>query len=130
MTTFLWLFLIAHISLNDNTTGVLCTQYDPDFDGYRYKEQVAHCGRNISAAVKREVASRYHIAKKDYRRYEFDHLIPLAFGGSNSAANIWPQPLYEARQKDSLEVELYYQLRSGRILQRDAIRRIFAWRAH
>ena len=38
--------------------------------------------------------------------YECDHLIPLALGGSNEAANLWPQPNVEAARKDLLEVEM------------------------
>ena len=38
--------------------------------------------------------------------YECDHLVPLALGGSNAAANLWPQPNVEAARKDRLEVEM------------------------
>src|SRR5207245_2486484 len=38
---------------------------------------------------------------------EFDHLIPLELGGANGVANIWPEPLAEARIKDRLENELH-----------------------
>ena len=38
--------------------------------------------------------------------YECDHLVPLALGGSNAAANLWPQPDVEAARKDLLEVEM------------------------
>jgi hypothetical protein len=123
----LLLFVAPHIDINDNTPGVLCSIYDPDFDGFKYREKIPHCGRNMTAATQREVADRYHVPKSQYKYYEFDHLIPLALGGSNSAANIWPQRLDEARQKDSLEFDLYWKMRRGTIRQRDAIRAIFAW---
>jgi hypothetical protein len=125
----LLLFVAPHIDLNDNTPGVLCSIYDPDFDGFRYREKIAHCGRNITAATQRMVAERYHVEPKDYKYYEFDHLIPLALGGSNNGANIWPQRLDEAKQKDALEFDLYWKLRRGTIKQKTAIRAIYAWHA-
>lgn len=38
--------------------------------------------------------------------YECDHLVPLALGGSNAAANLWPQPNAGAARKDVLEAEM------------------------
>ena len=38
--------------------------------------------------------------------YECDHIVPLALGGSNEVANLWPQPNVEAAKKDRLEVAM------------------------
>jgi hypothetical protein len=46
---------------------------------------------------------------------ELDHLIPLELGGSNDAANLWPQPLGEAAHKDRLERRLHALVCSGEL---------------
>jgi hypothetical protein len=124
----LMLFGGVHIDLNDNTPGVLCSVYDSDFRGYFYPEKVVLCKRHLTARTKRMVAERYDIAPKDYKYYEFDHYIPVALGGSNNGANIWPQLLSEAHEKDVLEVRLYHALKKGTITQKEAVSRIMAWR--
>ena len=35
-----------------------------------------------------------------------DHLVPLALGGNNTAANLWPQLTPDYHLKDELEVEM------------------------
>ena len=35
--------------------------------------------------------------------FERDHMIPRCLGGPNDAANVWYQPIDEARRKDVLE---------------------------
>ena len=37
---------------------------------------------------------------------ELDHLVPLALGGANTAANLWPEPAPDYERKDRLEVEM------------------------
>jgi hypothetical protein len=62
--------------------------------------------RHVSAATKADVLAAYNIPAADSASYEIDHLIPLALGGANATANLWPQPWAEADQKDALEVEM------------------------
>jgi hypothetical protein len=47
--------------------------------------------------------------------YEIDHLVPLELGGSNRAANLWPQPLADARKKDRVEDQLHEAVCSGQM---------------
>jgi hypothetical protein len=39
--------------------GKLCSNQDPDFEGYRYPCKVAYCTRHVTVALKRTVASYY-----------------------------------------------------------------------
>jgi len=108
--------------------GELCTASDPNFGGYRYKEHIAYCNRNVSEALKDQIAQNYGVPKSDYSKYEFDHYLPLCIGGDDSIANLWPQPLDQAHQKDVLENQLYDAMNAGTILQADAVAQIRAWR--
>jgi hypothetical protein len=111
------------------TPGSLCTDSDPNFDGYRYPEDIAHCRRNVSKREKNDVAAAYGVAKSSFSQYEFDHLIPLGIGGSDDESNIWPQPLdADNDDKDRLEEQLYLEMRDGQITQADAVAEILAWR--
>lgn len=109
------------------TPGALCTEDDPDFDGYRYAERVPHCRRDVSTGLKRSVAASYGISDRERQNYQIDHLIPLALGGSNARANLWPVVRDEAQRKAEVEQRLYDQLASGQISQADAIAEILAW---
>jgi hypothetical protein len=123
--TFLLFFLSTPMV---STPGALCSTTDPDFDGLRYPEQIVHCKRHLKDSTITSVARRYGIPRDDYDLYEFDHLIPIALGGSNAEANIWPQPLGDAHEKDVLELRLYLSLKRGQITQKDAVAHILAWR--
>jgi hypothetical protein len=119
---------IYHLPNPACTPGKLCTPDDPNFAGYRYKAHIAYCNRNVQMDEKDAIARNYKIAKSDYHKYEFDHYIPLNSGGSDDAANIWPQPLDEAHLKDKVEDEAYIGLRDGIITsQKDAVAKIRAW---
>ena len=109
------------------TPGDLCTDDNSDFDEYRYKEQVAHCARHFTDADKRAVGKPYGVEPSQFSRYEFDHLIPLGVGGSNSHRNVWPMIKEEARRKAKLDQELYLAMSRGEITQREAIRRMRAY---
>lgn len=119
---------IHHLPDPALTPGALCAQQDPDFDGFRYPAHVAHCARNITSAMKDAVAKMYGIPKSDYSKYEFDHFIPLAIGGKNDVKNLWPQPLDEAHDKDRVEDEAYYGMKSGKLTQEQAVALIRGWR--
>jgi hypothetical protein len=120
---------IYHMPNPQWTPGALCTEGDTDFDGFRYKAHVAHCGRSITMSEKDKVAQLYGIPKTDYYKYEFDHFFPLNAGGSNSAENLWPQPLDEAKLKDRVEEEVYNGLRHGTMTQDEAVAKIRSWRS-
>lgn len=63
--------------------------------------------RHITVGMKRRVAAAYGVAWSARGQYEFDHLIPRSLGGADVEANLWPQPLADARhRKDPLEVRL------------------------
>lgn len=106
------------------TPGALCTNHDPDFLAYRYKEQVPICRRHVTISMKIHIAAAYGIARADWPKYEFDHRIPLALGGSNAYANVWPELWPHALDKDVLEASLYWDLARGRITQKDAVAKI------
>lgn len=110
------------------TPGDLCSDSDPNFDGYRYPEQIAHCRRNVSRQEKLQIGERYGVDSSAFSAYEFDHLIPLSIGGSDAPENIWPQPLDDARDKDQLEETLYLAVRDGQTSQSDAVAQLLAWR--
>ena len=112
------------------TPGHLCSPSDPNFDGYRYPEQIAHCRRNVTEQMKAVVAAHYGIARSDWGNYEFDHLIPLAIGGDSSIDNLWPQPHGNpdgSQGKDRLEDQLYHEMAAGSITQAAAVQQIYAW---
>ncbi len=64
--------------------------------------------RSVSTSRCEAVFRAYSIPDTPLARYgyECDHLVPLALGGSNDAANLWPQPNVDAARKDRLEVEM------------------------
>ncbi len=72
--------------------------------------------RNVTEAEKNAVFAEYGILHHSPGEYEVDHLISLELGGSNSIANLWPQPA-EPRpgfhEKDKVENYLHDQVCSG-----------------
>lgn len=110
------------------TPSVLCTQSDPDFMGLDYPEQIARCNRNIQDQEKLDVAEKYgSIPRDQWSNYEFDHLIPLCAGGSNSPENLWPQPIEEAKGKDVIEVRVCNLMKAGKMSQAGAIAELKLW---
>ena len=69
------------------TPGLLCSTTDADFSGLDYPEKIARCNRNILDSEKSKVAALYgNIPRADWHKYEFDHLLPICAGGSNSTS--------------------------------------------
>jgi hypothetical protein len=110
------------------TPGEICTPDNPDFAGYRYTSQIAYCKRNVTQEMKQKIADAYGgIPKSEWSNYEFDHLIPLSSGGDSSLANLWPQPIDEAKEKDKIEKQTYDGLNNGSLTQEQAIQIIRDW---
>jgi hypothetical protein len=109
------------------TPGSLCTDEHPDFDGYRYAEQIPHCRRSVSSSRKNRVYAAYGIPPEERSGYEVDHRISLALGGDNSMTNLWPLLDDDARRKARLEQQLYWELVNGEITQAHAIGVILNW---
>ncbi len=110
------------------TPGVACAEQDPDFKGFDYPSHVARCNRNISTLEKQRVAANYgNIPASEWKNYEFDHLLPLCAGGSNSDQNLWPQPIDEAHLKDALEVQICTAMKAGTMTQDEAFKKVRDW---
>ncbi len=62
--------------------------------------------RRVTAATRAKVLHDYNMPAVTTDDYELDHLVPLAIGGTNAAANLWPQPAPDYHLKDVLEVEM------------------------
>lgn len=108
----------------DITPGRLCNEDDPDFEEYRYDEEIPYCRREVSRSQKNRIYKKYGIPLKCKGLYTVDHLIPLALGGDNSDENLWPEHKAIKALRHNLEMELYQKLKNGRIKQTTAIRRI------
>ena len=71
--------------------------------------------RGVKPKTRAKVLADYNIPLSDQYHYELDHLIPLAIGGANTAANLWPQPQGEADLKDALESRVQDLVCSGAV---------------
>jgi competence protein ComEC len=74
--------------------------------------------RNVSTKTKKQVFEEYGLTYPQAAgAYEVDHFIPLALGGSNDIANLWPEialPIPGFHEKDIVEVFLQGEVCSGR----------------
>lgn len=112
------------------TPGSLCERNDISFDAYHFAEHVPYCRPRVTDELKHAVLSSYGIDDKNADIFEFDHLIPLALGGSNSPDNIWPQPIGDVKEKNDFEEKLYNQMKAGTLTQKDAVEQIKTWMPH
>ncbi len=83
--------------------------------------------RDVSQPVKDQVYTEYGINDRSPGQFQVDHLVPLALGGSNDIANLWPQPGSPApgfSGKDAVENYLQDQVCSGQMTLEDAQRSI------
>ena len=63
--------------------------------------------RDVSQKTKEAVYKKYGVVSRVTGEYEMDHIIPLAIGGTNEVANLFPQPALPKpgfHQKDMCEV--------------------------
>lgn len=76
--------------------------------------------RNVSVSLKKRVYQAYNINyPPPYGSYELDHFIPLALGGNNDIANLFPQaaePKPGFREKDLVENYLHEKVCAGDIV--------------
>lgn len=112
------------------TSGGLCDEIDPDFVDHVYPESIPYCERNVSTALKQEIYAAYGIPYEEHSQYTIDHLIPLAIGGSNEPANLWPEHRALKATRPALEMRLYLQLRDGKITQQQAIHQVLWEKFH
>lgn len=108
----------------DETPGSVCVTADDDFEEYRYPEQIIYCHRSVASSLKKEIYETYDIPESQRKNYTIDHLIPLSIGGDNHRENLWPEHKEVKALRPELEVQLYNQLKVGKILQRAAIDKI------
>lgn len=78
--------------------------------------------RKVDESLKKKACAEYGIASGcPGPRWEIDHLISLEIGGSDDLANLWPQPIAEARVKDhGTEDPLPKLVCAGKISLKDA----------
>ncbi len=75
--------------------------------------------RNVPTKLRKQIYAAYNIAyPPPTGTYELDHLVPLAIGGDNSAANLFPEaavPKPGFREKDVVEVYLQREVCAGNL---------------
>lgn len=99
------------------------------------KEQVCVQGytktvRAVSVSLKKKVYREYGVSyPPPFGSYEADHFIPLALGGNNDIANLFPEaaePRPGFREKDLVENYLHEQVCLGNVSLSSAQRKISA----
>lgn len=79
--------------------------------------------RDVPESLKKTICERDGVKWEDHDKYEVDHLIPLALGGSNSTSNLWCQPKFgqhNALQKDAVERRVLKMVRDEEMDLREA----------
>jgi hypothetical protein len=78
----------------------------------------------------RRVFATWGVPFADHRQYELDHRVPRCLGGSDTDDNLWPQPIAEARIKDTLEAEACRRVcQAHTMMIGDAMRLFDDWKA-
>ncbi len=77
--------------------------------------------RKVSESEKKKACAEYGAQSCPGPDWELDHLISLELGGSDGLANLWPQPILQARLKDhGTEDPLPKLVCAGKISLKDA----------
>lgn len=63
--------------------------------------------RNVPDSLKQSIYAEYGIESHAPGSYEVDHLVSLELGGSNGAANLWPEVSPGYHEKDGIENRLH-----------------------
>jgi len=103
------------------TPGHLCTDENPDFEEYRYDEEIPYCHRNVSEARKRKIYESYGVPEDERGDYTIDHLIPLSIGGSNEPSNLWSEHKRVKATRPSTETDIFLAVKDGRMTQDEAV---------
>lgn len=81
--------------------------------------------RNVPESEKHAVEVEYGMVPASYgSTLEIDHIVPLELGGSNDAANLFPEPAPGYHSKDRLENALHDLVCAGKMQLRTAQRGI------
>jgi hypothetical protein len=67
---------------------------------------------SVTSAIKRRLMREHHY-DAPLSAYELDHFIPLEVGGSSNLANLWLEPIAEAKRKDQDENYAHEMVVSG-----------------
>lgn len=106
--------------------GAYCATNNPDFDEYRYEEQIPHCTRNVTTEEKIKICKRDGVT--DRSDFTVDHIIPLALGGSNDESNLWCQ--HKSIAVTPLEYQSYLSLSQGKMTQEEAVSKVLTAKFH
>jgi hypothetical protein len=94
---------------NRLTPGAL-TSSDPAVvchPGYSREHRLYQSDRSAYDAMRKAVFAAYGVPWSEHNQRELDHRVPLALGGADAIANLWPEPLpptpWNAVLKDQLE---------------------------
>ena len=125
-------------------TDLLPAAYAQDDDGYARPDQVLTPGAVSSDGIEEicrpgysrahrlpygtdleharfvAVFKEYGVPTSDSRQYVLDDRVPIEIGGENISANLWPQPIVQARAKDQLENEARVEVCAGKMSLQDA----------
>lgn len=118
---------VPHASM---TTGSLCDEHNKDFERLRYDQKIPYCRRNVSTGTKSQIYDAYGVPQRCRKEYTIDHFIPLSIGGTNHRNNLWPEHQSIKALRANLENDVYGQVASGKMTQREAVEIIIEAKLH
>ena len=94
-------------SVGSTDQAQVCASGKPSFSDAHRPAEAATAGPKTAAM------RAYHVPATDRPRTEYDHLVPLALGGSNDVSNLWPQVsdlsiADSYNSKDAVELHLWH----------------------
>jgi hypothetical protein len=117
--------VLPDVACTPGSTNPAVTQYNIQqticVRGWSSKERAAKYPSSASSQDKIKSLQAYG-QPREPSQYEYDHLVPIEVGGnpSDAKANLWPEPLSQAKDKDQLENYLHAEVCAGRMQLRDA----------